>query len=78
MPGRDAFARVGILERLVLQPAGMKTQGAAELEEPFLVGADEVDHRLILDLMPMKPDAAAQGEFHPLAAASEFPIRKLF
>jgi hypothetical protein len=34
-------------------------------------------HRLIVDLMPMKPNAAVQGEAHPLTAALEFPIRRL-
>ena len=78
MPGRNAHAGVRILERLVLEPAGKETEGAAELQQPLPVGAHKMDHRLLIDLVPMKPNAAAQGEFHPLAAASEFPVRKRF
>jgi len=30
-----------------------------------------------VDLMPVKPNAAVQGESHPLTAALEFTIRRL-
>ena len=35
-------------------------------------------HRLAVDAVPMKPNAAVQGETHPLAAALEFPIGRLY
>jgi hypothetical protein len=36
-----------------------------------------VDHRLAIDLMAVKPNAAVEGEPHPLTAAFEFPIGRL-
>jgi len=55
----------------------MKSQLPAEREQAFFIGAHEVDHRLIVDLVPVKPNAAAEGESHPLAAAFELPIGRL-
>jgi hypothetical protein len=77
MPGLDADSGVRVLERLVLEPAGVKSERATELEEALLVGAHQMDHRLIADLMAVKPNAAIEGEAHPLTAALEFPIRRL-
>ena len=57
-----------------MQPPCVKSQCPTQLEEPVFVGADEVNHRLIVDLMPMKPNAAVEGESHPLTAALEFTI----
>jgi hypothetical protein len=33
-----------------------------------------VNHRLIADLVAVKPNAAVQGEAHPVTAAFEFSI----
>src|ERR1043166_3781341 len=77
MPGRHPDAGIRILERLVLEPARLEPERTAEREQPLLVGAHEVHHRLVLDSVPVKPNAAAQGESHPLAAALEFPIRRV-
>ncbi|HJS44529.1 MAG TPA: hypothetical protein VJ755_13755 [Gemmatimonadales bacterium] len=55
----------------------MKSECPTKLEESFFVGADEVNHRLIVDLMAMKPNAAVQGESHPLTAALEFTIGRI-
>jgi hypothetical protein len=33
-----------------------------------------VGHPLAAHLMPMKPNAAVEGEAHPLAAAREHPV----
>lgn len=74
MPGRNPRAGVRIFEGLVLQPPCVKSECPTQLEEPFFVGADEVNHRLTVDLMAMKPNAAVQGESHPLTAALEFTI----
>ena len=74
MPRRHPDPCPRVFERLVLKPLRPQLQLAAEREQPFLVGADEVDHRLVADLMSMKPDAAVEGEAHPLAAALELPI----
>jgi len=49
----------------------MQAQGPPQLEEALLVRADQVRHRLVVDLMVMKPNAAVEGEAHPLAAACE-------
>ena len=49
-----------------------------ERKQPFLIRAHEVHHRLVADLMPVKPNAAAEGETHPLAAASELPVRCVY
>ena len=78
MPGGHSNPRVRILERLVLKPAWMESQLAPEREQPFLVGTDQVDHRLVIDLVAMKPNAAAQGEAHPLATASKLGVRRLY
>src|SRR5213596_4305507 len=77
MPGLDADAGIRVLERLVLQPAGVKPQGPAQLQQPFLVRAHQMDHRFVADLVAVKPNAAVEGEAHPLPAALEFPIRRL-
>jgi len=74
MPGLHADASVRVLERLVLEPASVKSQGSTQLEEPFLIGAHQVDHRLIVDFVAVKPNAAVQGEAHPVTAALEFTI----
>src|SRR5579859_4447969 len=37
-----------------------------------------MDHRLIVDLVPVKPNAAVKGEAHPLTAALEFAVRRLY
>lgn len=60
-----------------MQPPRVKSECPTKLEEPFFVGADEVNHGLIVDLMAMKPNAAVQGESHPLTAALEFPIGRI-
>ena len=77
MPGFYADPGVRVLERLVLEPAGLEPQRSAQLEEPFLVGAHEVHHGLFTDFVTVKPNAAVEGETHPLTAALEFPIRRL-
>jgi hypothetical protein len=52
----------------------MEPEGAPQLEEALLVGAHQVRHRLIVDFMVMKPNAAVEGEAHPLAAAFELLV----
>ena len=47
-------------------------------QEAILIGADEVDHRLVTDPVAVKPHAAVEGEAHPLAAACEFPNGRLY
>lgn len=78
MPRRNPHTGVRILEGLVLQPPRVKSEGPTQLEEPVFVRADEVDHRLIVDLMAMKPNAAVEGESHPLTAALEFTIWRIY
>src|SRR5689334_14224126 len=78
MPRRYPDPCPRIFERLVLQPFRPEFELVADREQPFLVRAHEVDHRLVADPMPMKPDAAVEGEAHPLAAAFELPIRRAY
>jgi len=78
MPRRYPDSCPRVFEWLVLQPFRPELELAAEREQPLLVGADEVDHRLVADPMPMKPNAAVEGEAHPLAAAFELPIRPAY
>jgi len=78
MPRRHADAAARILERFVLQPRGMKPKSAPYLEEALLVGAHQMRHRLVADLMVMKPHAAVEGEAHPLAAACELLIGRRY
>jgi hypothetical protein len=33
-----------------------------------------MDHRLVVNMMAVKPYAAVEGKAHPLAAACEFPV----
>jgi hypothetical protein len=74
VPRLHADPRVRILKGLVLQPAGVKSQRSTQLEEPLFIGAHQVDHRFIADLMAVKPNAAVQGEAHPLTTAFEFLV----
>jgi hypothetical protein len=78
MPCRDSNPRPRVFEGLVLEPLGPQVQLATERQQPFLVGTHEVDHGLVADPMPMKPDAAVEGEAHPLAAALELPIERTY
>jgi len=56
----------------------VKPKRFAQLEQSFLVRAHQVDHWLVVDLVAVKPNAAVEGEAHPLTAALEFPIRRLY
>ena len=56
----------------------MEPEGAPQLEEALLVSADQVRHRLVMDFMVMKPNAAVEGEAQPLAAAFEFLIGRRY
>ena len=49
-----------------------------EGEQPFFVRAYEMGHRLVVDPMSMKPNAAVEGEAHPLAAACEFVAERAY
>jgi hypothetical protein len=66
-----------MLEGLVLQPASVKAERAPQRQQSFFVRAHQVDHRLVADLVAVKPNAAVQGEAHPLPAACELPIGRL-
>ena len=52
----------------------MQPELAAQREQALAVGAHEVRHRLALQSVPVKPNAAVQGEAHPLAAACELAV----
>ena len=74
MPGMYALTGAGVLEGFVLQPGRSQLQLAAQREQALAVGAHEVRHRLALQSVPVKPNAAVQGEAHPLAAACELAV----
>jgi len=48
-----------------------------QCQEAGFVGAHQVHHALAVVEVPMKPNAAVEGEAHPLAAACEFPVGRV-
>ena len=78
VPSRNSYACPGIFQRLVLQPLRLEPERRAEREQPLLVSAHEVHHRLAAHRVAMKPHAAVEGEAHPLAAAREFTVRRVY
>src|SRR5438094_9993591 len=67
-----------VLQRFVLQPRWFQRKGRAEREQPLLVRTHQVHHRLAPERVAMKPHAAVKGEAHPLAAACEFTVRRVY
>ena len=57
---------------------GAEAQLTREGEQPLLVRADKMDHRLVVDAMAVKPNAAIEGEAHPIAAAREFLVGTVY
>src|SRR5437879_10508817 len=78
MPRRYPDSGPWVLQRLVLQPRRLESEGRAEGEQPLLVSAHQVHHRLAPERVAMKPHAAVEGEAHPLAAACEFTVRRVY
>ena len=78
VPGRNPLSRPWILQRLVLQPAGLEPQLAPERKEPLSVYAHDMGHRLVVDPMAMKPHAAVEGKAHSLAAAYKFAVETVY
>src|SRR2546425_9499597 len=76
MPRRYPDSRPWVFQRLVLQPRRLESEDRAEGEQPLLVRAHQVHHRLPAKSVAMKPHAAVEGEAHPLAAACEFTVRR--
>src|SRR3989475_12672676 len=78
MPRRYPDSGPWVFQRLVLQPRRLEAEGRAEGEQPLLVSAHQVYHRLASERVAMKPHAAVEGKAHPLAAACEFTVRRLY
>ena len=78
MPRRNPPVGPRVLEGLVLQPRRVQVQLAPQGQQPLLIRAHEVSHRLTAQRVAMKPNAAVEGETHPIAAAREFPRRALY
>src|SRR5437870_7680552 len=78
MPRRYPYSCPGIFQRLVLQPPRLEPEGRAKREQPLLVRTHQVHHRLAPERVAMKPHAAVEGEAHPLAAACEFTVRRVY
>src|SRR5438132_12149000 len=76
MPRRYPDSGPWVFQRLVLQPRRLEAEGRAEGEQPLLVSAHQVYHRLASERVAMKPHAAVEGKAHPLAAACEFTVRR--
>src|SRR5437899_13089476 len=76
MPRRYPDSGRWVFQRLVLQPRRLEAEGRAEGEQPLLVSAHQVYHRLASERVAMKPHAAVEGKAHPLAAACEFTVRR--
>src|SRR5438552_18724924 len=74
MPRRYPDSGPWVFQRLVLQPRRLEAEGRAEGEQPLLVSAHQVYHRLASERVAMKPHAAVEGKAHPLAAACEFTV----
>jgi hypothetical protein len=53
----------------------MEAERASHAEQLLLVAAHQVRHRLVAQPVPMKPNAAVEGETQPIAAARELPER---
>ena len=73
VPRGPAFPRPRVFQRLVLEPRRVQAQGTADGQQPLPIGAHQMRHALAPDAVPVKPDAAVEGEAHPLAAARELP-----
>ena len=78
MPGGNPDPCSRIFQRLVLQPRWLELESRAQLEQPFLVRAHQVHHWLAPQRVAMKPHAAVEGEAHPLAAACELTVRRIY
>ncbi len=52
----------------------METERLPEREQSVPIRAHEVRHAVAVESVPMKPNAAIEGEAHPLAAARELPV----
>src|SRR5439155_8913053 len=78
MPCRHPDPCPRVFQRLVLQPHRLEPEGRAEREQLLFVRAHQVHHRLAPDGVAMKPHAAVEGEAHPLAAACEFTVRRVY
>jgi len=74
VPGGHAPAGLRVLERLVLEPGGVQPQLAPHGQQALPIGTHEVGHRLTVEAMAVKPDAAVKGVAHALAAAWKLPI----
>ncbi|HKW39706.1 MAG TPA: hypothetical protein VJN39_00525 [Gemmatimonadales bacterium] len=61
-----------------MQPFWAELERRGEREQSCLVGAHQMDHRLAADRVAVKPNAAVEGEAHPLAAARECAVRRLY
>lgn len=56
----------------------MQPQRPPQCHEAVPIRAHEVRHRLAVEMVPMKPNAAVEGEAHPLAAAREFSVGRFY
>jgi len=61
-----------------LQPDGMEAERLPEREQSVPIRAHEVRHAVAVESVPMKPNAAVEGEAHPLAAARELPVALVY
>ena len=78
MPRRHPDSCPRVFQRLVLQPRRVEVERGGEGEQPLLVRAHEVHHGLAPNLVAVKPNAAVEGEAHPLAAACELTVRRVY
>src|SRR5207244_10891147 len=77
-PGVSSPLRTRVFHRFLLLPRRSNREGRAEREQPLLVGTHQVHHRFAPERMAVKPHAAVEGEAHPLAAACEFTVRRVY
>ncbi len=56
----------------------MEPERLPEREQSVPIRAHKVRHAVAVEPVPMKPNAAVEGEAHPLAAACELPVTLVY
>jgi len=56
----------------------MEAERLPDREQSVPIRAHEVRHAVAVESVPMKPNAAVEGEAHPLAAACELSVTLVY
>lgn len=71
MPGFDPHTRAGIFQGFVLERNGIESETFTDEQEGFAAGADEVNHRLVVNDVTVEPHAPIHRVDHPFTPARE-------